>query len=37
MRKHGRPMRLDEIAKAMGRPKESIKMLISRMHKAEEI
>jgi RecA-family ATPase len=31
--KHHRPMRLDEIAKAVGRSKESIKMLISRMRK----
>jgi hypothetical protein len=37
MRKHNRPMRLDEIAKAVDRPKESIKMLISRLHRAGEI
>jgi RecA-family ATPase len=37
MRKHDRPMKLDEIAKAIGRPKDSIKMLISRMRSAGEI
>jgi hypothetical protein len=37
MRKHGGPMRVDEIAKALGRPKDSIKMLISRMHKDTEL
>jgi AAA domain len=35
--RHGRPMRLDEIAKALGRPKASIKMLISRMHNDAEL
>jgi hypothetical protein len=37
MRKQNRPMRLDEIAKAVGRPKDSIKMLISRLHRAGEL
>jgi predicted ATP-dependent serine protease len=35
--KHGGPMRLDEIAKAIDRPKDSIKMCLSRMHKDGEL
>jgi AAA domain len=37
MRKHGGPMHVDKIARALGREKDSIKMLISRMHKAGEL